>query len=468
VPKTLIFAKDDSHADDIVQIVREEFGKGNDFAVKITYKSGSQGQKPEDLLQAFRNSYNPRIAVTVDMIATGTDVKPIECVVFMRMVRSRQFFEQMKGRGVRIINPTDLQAVTPDATVKDRFVLVDAVGVTDPQHRLQDTTPLDRNPKVAFDKLLHNLALGSRDPNLVSSIASRLARLNFRLSKPDREELEAVAGVSITALAESLVDALDPDRHIEAAKLATGALEPADTDIRAAADRMIAGAVGPLADNPSFREKLVEMRRSYDQVIDATSVDEVTHAGYSKDAADRARVTISSFRAYIDEHKDEIIALQILYSRPYKQRLAWKDVKELATAIGRSPQRWTPDSLWNAYETLDKSKVRGSGPRVMADIVQIVRYAIGEDEELVAYPERVNEHFASWLAQQEQAGHTFTLEQMQWLDRIRDHVAGSLAVSTDDFQYTPFVEHGGIGRAYEVFGNELAPLLRELNEALAA
>lgn len=468
VPKTLIFAKDDSHADDIVQIVREEFGKGNDFAAKITYKSGSPGQKPEDLLQAFRNSYNPRVAVTVDMIATGTDVKPIECVVFMRMVRSRQFFEQMKGRGVRIINPTDLQAVTPDAKVKDRFVLVDAVGVTDPQHRLQDTTPLDRNPKIAFDKLLHNLALGSRDPNLVSSIASRLARLNLRLSKPDREELEAIAGVSITALAESLVDALDPDRHIEEAKLATGTLEPTDAEIGAAADQMIATAVVPLADNPAFREKLVEMRRSYDQVIDATSVDKVMHAAYSKDAADRARATIESFRAYLDEHKDEITALQILYSHPYKQRLAWKDVKELATAIGRSPQRWTPEALWNAYETLDKSKVRSSGPRVLADIIQIVRYAIGEEEQLIAYPERVNERFTNWLAQQQRTGHSFTREQLRWLERIRDHIAGSLAVSTDDFQYTPFVEHGGLGKAHALFGDDLGPLLKELTDRLAA
>lgn len=467
VPKTLIFAKDDSHADDIVQIVREEFGKGNDFAVKITYKSGSTGQKPEDLLQAFRNSYNPRIAVTVDMIATGTDVKAIECVVFMRMVRSRQFFEQMKGRGVRVISPTDLQAVTADAKVKDRFVLVDAVGVTDPEHRLQDTVPLERSPNVAFDKLLHNLALGRRDPDLVSSIASRLARLNMRLSKADRDELEAVAGVSITGLTESLVDALDVDKHFQAAQLSTGAPEPGDDAVRAAADKIIAAAVIPLADNPAFREKLVALRRSYDQVIDATSADELRHAGYSKDAADRARATIESFRAYLDEHKGEISALQILYSRPYNQRLTWKDVKNLANAIGRSPQRWTPEALWNAYQTLDKSKVRGSGPRVMADIVQIVRYAIGEDSELVSYPELVRDRFNNWLAQQEQAGRAFTPEQVQWLERIRDHIAGSLAISPEDFALTPFVEHGGLGKANVVFGDSLSTILYSLNEEVA-
>ena len=150
VPKTLIFAKDDAHADEIVQIVREVFGKGNDFAAKITYKA--TGKKADELIAAFRNSYNPRIAVTVDMIATGTDVKPLECVFFMRSVQSRTYFEQMKGRGVRVIDDTDFQAVTPDAEAKDRFVIVDAVGVTESD--LVDTVPLDRKPTVPLDKLL--------------------------------------------------------------------------------------------------------------------------------------------------------------------------------------------------------------------------------------------------------------------------------------------------------------------------
>ncbi len=127
VPKTLIFAKDDSHAEDIVKIVREEFAKGNEFAQKITYRT--TGETPERLIAAFRNSYHPRIAVTVDMIATGTDIEPLEIVMFMRAVKSRTFFEQMKGRGVRVISPDDLKGVTPDAKAKDHFVIVDCVGV---------------------------------------------------------------------------------------------------------------------------------------------------------------------------------------------------------------------------------------------------------------------------------------------------------------------------------------------------
>ncbi len=149
VPKTLIFAKSDSHAEDIVRIVREEFGKGNEFCQKVTYKAT---RKPEEIIAAFRNSYNPRIAVTVDMIATGTDVKPIEILLFMRQVHSANYFEQMLGRGTRIISETDLQAATPDAVHKTHFVIVDAVGVL--EHDKVDVGTLDRKRALSLDKLL--------------------------------------------------------------------------------------------------------------------------------------------------------------------------------------------------------------------------------------------------------------------------------------------------------------------------
>lgn len=468
VPKTLIFAKDDSHADDIVQIVREEFGKGNDFIAKITYKSGSQGQRPEDLLTSFRNSFLPRIAVTVDMIATGTDVKPLECVLFMRSVKSRTFFEQMKGRGVRIINDTDLQAVTPDARVKDRFVIVDAVGVTETP--LNDTQPLERQPTVPLDKLMRQVALGSTDADVISTIASRLARLDRQLTKDDRAELtEAAGGVTLGEITHALVEALDPDRQYTAAQTATGTTDPTAEEVRAAAAHLIRAAVAPLAINPDLRQKIVEVKRSYEQTIDETSKDVLLEAGYSVDAADRARHTVESFREFIEEHKDEITALQILYSRPYAQRVTFKEVKDLAHAIGRPPHAWTPERLWTAYETLDKTKVRGSGPRTLTDIVSIVRYTLQQQDELVPFADQVRERFAGWkVIQHQQAGRTFTSEQEAWLERIRDHVAASMGITMDDFDYTPFVEHGGVGKAYEIFGDDLARLLDELTEVLAA
>jgi type I restriction enzyme, R subunit len=446
VPKTLIFAKSDSHADDIVQIVREEFGKGNDFAVKITYRSGSQGQSPETLLQSFRNSPMPRIAVTVDMIATGTDVKPLECVFFMRTVKSRNFFEQMKGRGVRVIDPTDLRAVTPDALAKDRFVIVDAVGATETE--LSDTVPLERKPGVSLDKLLTQVTMGVRTEETVSTLASRLARLNTQLTASDRAALEAVAGEPIHDIIHGLVTALDPD--------APGG------------DEFVEFALRPFTDNPELRAKLVELRRSYDQMIDELSKDVVIDAGYSAENADRARATIDSFRQFIEDHKDEITALEILYDRPYSARLTFAEIKELAEAIERPPRRWTPEKLWEAYDAVEHSKVRGTPSRVLTNLVSLVRFAIEQDDELVPFPDRVEERFAGWLLAQEQAGRVFTTEQRAWLDRIRDTIAASLAITTDDFEYTPFAEHGGIGKAYEVFGDDLAPLLEELNEELVA
>ena len=469
IPKTLIFAKDDSHADDIVQIVREEFGLSNTGAVKITYRSGSSGQRPEDLIQQFRTGYDTRIAVTVDMIATGTDVRPIECVVFMRMVRSRNFFEQMKGRGVRVIDAEDLRIVTPDAAAKDRFVLVDAVGVT--ETALADTVPLERCPHMGFDRLLNRVGLGSTADDVISSLASRLARLDKRITAPDRAEVEEVAGVGLGELARRLVDSLDPDRHRAAASAAAGGADPDGLDaeqVAAARQAMVEEAVRPIAANPELREKLAEIRRSYEQIIDAASQDRLIAGEFSADAADRARRTVESFRQFIEDHRDEITALQVLYSQPFGGGLTFGDIKELANAVGRPPRSWTPEDLWAAYETLDAGRVRGSGRRVTTDLVSLVRFALGRAEELVAYPELVSERFEAWLAQQADAGARFDDDQLKFLELIRDHLAASLTVEPRDLTGAPFSQHGGLGRARQLFGPGLDPLLEELTKALAA
>ena len=466
IPKTLIFAKDDSHADDIVQIVREEFRLGNQGAVKITYRSGESGESAEQLLQKFRTDYPTRIAVTVDMIATGTDVKPIECVVFMRMVRSRNFFEQMKGRGVRVIDGDQLRTVTPDAQAKDRFVIVDAVGVT--EANLHDTVPLERQRHVSFDKLLTQIGLGSKDPDVVSSVASRLARLNRRITAEDRAEVESVAGVELSELVRQITDALDPDRQHAAATADTGTDAPTPEQVATAAERLIAEAIQPLAGNPGLREKLVDIRRSYEQVIDTASKDRVISGEFSVDAADRARTQVESWRQYIEDNRDEITALNVLYSQPYGGGLTYDDVRELVNAIGRPPHRWTPDILWQAYETLDESKVRGSAHRVATDLVSLVRYALGNTDELVAYPDLVNDRFQVWLTQQQSTGPTFTTDQLTYLTLIKDRLATSLHITLPDLQSPPFSAHGGLGRARQLFGDDLNSLLDDLTEALAA
>jgi type I restriction enzyme R subunit len=494
VPKTLIFAKDDSHADDIVQAVREVFGKGNDFCEKITYKTStvrvvakvkasdgseteqvtykSSGLKPEDLLSSFRNSFNPRIVVTVDMIATGTDVKPLEIVMFMRTVKSRNFFEQMKGRGVRVVSASDLQAVTPDAPAKDRFVLIDCVGVCETE--LVETAPLEKNRGVAFDRLLQSVGAGSLAPDILSSLAGRIARLDRRIGAPERAALSAVAGgKTLAEIAGGIVDALDPDNQLDRAR-ALGDVspggEPSAADLVRAAKEMLKAAVAPLASNPQLRERLVDAKKSVEQTVDHVSKDEVLDARYAPELREMvAKKLVTSFEAFIAQHKDEITALQILYSRPYKKRLTHDDLKALADTIQAPPRQWTPDVLWRAYETLEQDKVKGAGAkRLLTDVVSLVRFALHQESELVPFSEGVRQRFANWLAQQENVGRKFTDEQRQWLEAIRDHFAANAEVAVDDLEYVPFNQLGGLGRAHRVFGEELQKVLEELNGVLAA
>ena len=462
VPKTIIFAKDDSHADDIVRIVRQEFGKGNDFCQKITYKT--TGVTPESLLTSFRNSYNPRIVVTVDMIATGTDIKPVEVVFFMRNVRSRSYFEQMKGRGVRTISATEFEAVTPDAGNKDRFVIVDAVGVTEAD--LSDSYTLDRQRTVSFEKLLDLVSMGNRDPDALSSLGSRLARLERKLTPHDRRAIESAAkGASLSKLISGLVDATDPDAALEAAQQATGQEEPEEAAIAQARRELLEDAARPFAENPQLRQLLVDIHKSYEQTIDTVSADQLIDAGFSDD---QAGLLVQTFQEFIQENRDEITALQVLYERPYRQRLRFTDIKALADALQLPPRAWTTERLWRAYRQLDRSRVRGSGQRTLSDIVSLVRYAIGEADELAPFAERVRERFRDWLALQEGAGRAFSAEQRRWLESIRDHIAGSVSMELSDFQYAPFNQLGGLAHANELFAGELPQILEELNLELVA
>jgi len=267
----------------------------------------------------------------------------------------------------------------------------------------------------------------------------------------------------LKAIARGLVDALDPDRPAEIAGLGANA-----EDIAEARKQLLDEAIAPLAHNPELRQRIVDIRRSYEQLIDEVSADELVSAGYSVDATERARTTVDSFRRFIEDHRDEITALQILYSRPQSQRLTYAEVRELANVIGRPPHQWTPERLWQAYETLDRERVFGSGQRILTDLVQLVRFALEQEDELVPFPERVCERFDAWLLQQENAGREFTPEQLAWLERIRDTIASSLGVSRDDLMDPPFAERGGLGKAYELFGEELDPLLDELTRELAA
>jgi len=466
VPKTLIFAKDDSHAEDIVEIVREEFGQGNDFCKKITYLSYKAGEKPEALLASFRKDYYPRIAVSVDMISTGTDIKPLECLLFMRDIKSRTYFEQMKGRGTRIINATDLLAVTPDAKSKTHFMIVDAVGVCESDKT--DSRPLERKPTVPFDKLLTSVALGTRDEDTLTSLAGRLARLDREIKEEDKAEIQkACKGLPLKRMINGLFDALDADKQLEKAKAMFKTDSPTDEHVNKAAEELARQACAPF-DDSEVRQTIIDVKRRNEQTIDTVSKDTVLFAGFDEQAKEKARTIVNSFKKFIEENKDEITALQILYSKPYGARhLTYEDIKTLAAAIRKPPYNLTPEVLWYAYERLEKSKVKGAGPqKLLTDIISLIRYALGQTAELVPFDEFVNERFKQWISKQEDLGREFTPQQMEWLTMIRDHIATSLSITTDDFEYVPFADKGGAVKAYQLFGDELDRILNELSEQL--
>ncbi len=465
VPKTLVFAKNDSHAEDIVRIVREEFGKGNEFCQKVTYKSES---KPEEIIAAFRNSYNPRIAVTVDMIATGTDVKPIEILLFMRQVRSANYFEQMIGRGTRIISQTDLQAATPDAIRKTHFVIVDAVGVV--EHPKMDVGTLDRKRSLPLDKLLEAVAFRAFDDEMLSSLAVRLARLEGLLTGEERDAVAEVSGgKSPRELSHGLLDALDPDQAHERAREQAPESDapPTQEQVEAARAELLEVAIAPF-DNPDLRKMLTTIKARTEQVIDRVTRDRVIGAGYSVEDTERARQMVASFYAFLQEHRDEIAALQIIFGQPYgQQRVTYEQIKELAARFEMPPHLWTTEGLWRAYAQLERDRVRGvGGRRTLTDLVSLVRHAVQLEDELIPYPDLVHHRYREWLAAQESEGRAFTEEQRWWLDRVAETIGVNLSVTSDDFQVGALFERGGWIAARRLFGTELPVLLEELNEAL--
>ena len=464
VPKTLVFAKDDSHAEDIVHIIREEFGEGNDFCKKITYRT--TGEKPEDLIQSFRNSPALRIAVSVDMISTGTDIRPLEVLLFMRDVKSRVYFEQMLGRGTRVISPTDFHSVTPDAVNKSHFVVVDAVGVF--EHMKVETRPLERKKGISFDKLITNIALGARDEDSLTSLAGRLSRLDRELTDLDKKSVQTLAqGKPLTQMVNTLLDALDPDRQQEKAQEVYQTTTPTEEQVKKATELLVKEACAPF-ENPAVRNTLIDLRKKNEQIIDVVSKDVVLRAGWDAQEALKARGIIDTFRKFIEENKDELTALQIIYSKPYGHRhFTYSQIKQLSEAIQKPPYQLSTEQVWNAYERLEKSKVQGAGPqKLLTDIISLIRFALGEATVLEPFPFSVDRAFERWLQDQSQHGKQFTAEQKEWLVMIKDHIANSASIELDDFDRIPFNQKGGRIKAYYLFGQELPEILNELNVVL--
>jgi len=464
VPKTLVFAKDDSHAEDIVRIIREEFGKGDDFCKKITYRT--TGDSPENLIAGFRNSYNPRIAVTVDMISTGTDIKPLECLLFMRDVRSRLYFEQMIGRGTRTIDSNDLRSVSPDVNDKTQFVVVDAVGVT--ESLKIDSRPMERTPAVAFDKLLLGIALGNHDKDSLTSLAGRLARLGIQLDKRQQQKVrEVTGGAELPVIVNRLLNAVDPDIIKASARKTFDTAEPTDEQVKLTS-RQLSQDACRVFDNPVLRDLLITLKKKHEQVIDKISVDSVLETGFSDTSTENAKEIVAHFREFLQKNKDEITALQIIYNQPYSRRhLTYNMIRDLANSMQNPPYNINTDLVWRAFEQLDQDRVRRRSPQnLLTDIIALVRYGLGKTDRLNPFAESIEKSFRDWLTNQAKAGNIFTPEQREWLVMIKNHIATSAEITTDDFDEVPFNTHGGLVKVHKLFGERLNLILNELNEVL--
>ena len=461
VPKTLIFAKTDSHADDIIQIVRTEFGEGNEFCKKITYNA----ENPESVLSSFRNDYNPRIAVTVDMIATGTDVKPIECLLFMRDVRSKNYYEQMKGRGTRTLDKDALQKVTPSASEnKDHFVIVDAVGVT--KSKKTETRTLERKPSVSMRELMHNVALGSRDEDTLTSLANRVIRLNSQMTNTERKQFTDTFGSSAGQLAENLLNAFDEDVIRARAQAANETAEPTEEQLHDAQREMIREAVAPFQ-LPEVRDYIENVRRSHDQIIDNTNPDKPIFVGFDAQREENADRVIKTFRDFIEENKDEIIALRIIYNEAYKDRpMVIDQLKALYEKL--KEKGVTIERLWDCYAIKQPEKVKRGTLAQLTDLISIIRFEMGYADNLAPFADKVNYNFMQWTLRRNAGAVHFTDEQMDWLRLIKDHIAASLSIEPGDLELSPFDHKGGLGRFYEVFGADYEAILHELNIELVA
>lgn len=470
VPKTLVFAKTDSHADDIIKIIREEFDEGNDFCKKVTYKAE---EDPKSVLNRFRNSYYPRIAVTVDMIATGTDVKPLEVLLFMRDVKSINYFEQMKGRGTRTIQSDTLQLVSKTASSKTHFVIVDAVGAT--KSKKTDSRPLERKPTVPMKDLLGAVAMGHEDEDLFLSLANRLIRLEKQITDKEKDKLlEYSHGKNLQQITNELLTAFDADEiETKAQEKITAIPEPDRTPAqyekakKEAQQELITQAATTF--NGTLNDYLENVRKEHEQIIDSVNIDTVSKSEWDSFTTEKANETIKDFTEYLARHKDEIKALSIFYNQPYNRRdITFKMIKEVMEKLKLEKPLLAPDYVWNAYTAVENVKSKQPKDELTA-LISLIRRVCGIDEELKPFGLTINENFQNWIFKQNAGQHNrFTTEQMDWLRMIKDHVGSSYHIEIDDLDYTPFDAQGGRGRMHQLFGNEMKEIINELNEVLAA
>ena len=311
-----------------------------------------------------------------------------------------------------------------------------------------------------------NIALGARDEDTLTSLANRVIRLSRRMERSEHKQFKETVGQTAEQVAEKLLNAFDEDVIQAKAQAESGVLTSAPEQLAQAQKELIKQAVAPFQ-KPEVRDFIENVRRSHDQIIDSVNLDKVLFAGYDTNQEETADRVISTFKDFIEENKDEIIALRIIYNETYKNRpMVLKGLTELYQKL--KAKGITIERLWDCYAIKQPDKVKKGTLAQLTDLISIIRFQMGYTDTLSPFADRVNYNFKQWTFRRNTGAVHFTAEQMEWLRLIKEHIVTSLSILPEDLEYTPFDSKGGLGGFYRVFGEKYQEILDEMNEELVA
>ena len=412
LPKTLIFALNEIHANNIVRIAKDVFGRTDDkFVQKITYSAGDSNE----LIRQFRNNKEFRIAVTCTLVATGTDVKPLEVLIFMRDVASEPLYIQMKGRGVRTIGDDQLRNVTPNAFSKDCFFLVDAVGVTE-SHKTT-TSPGDGEPvqTITLKRLLELLTHGNVNDDYLRLMAAKLARINNKCTAKQREEFQRLAYSGMQEISAAIFDALEKNE-----------LPPYESIDEPNLERK--GLIAPLTHHPEARQYLLILAAGFIETL-MPGEDQLISKGFSEE---EAKEVTSAFEKYCDEHQDEIEALRLIYNNE-GEPLTYAALKDLENKLKLANNKFQTSRLWNCYTIVNPQSVKKHTTKeekeALTNIIQLVRFANHQIETLESLYPSAQQRFNLWYGQVQR---TVTESQITIIRQIVDYIASNGACTIKD------------------------------------
>lgn len=439
IPKTLFFAKKETHAQDILNAIEKVFGKEfpdgklpQHYAQLITCKSGNTNQ----LISDFRNNKDFRIAITVTLVATGTDVRPLEILVFMRDINSEVLYTQMKGRGCRTISDDKLRSVTTNANSKDCYYLVDAVGVT--EHEKSMPTPGKGPGKrvLSLKDLLEHLAHREVSDENLTLLAGYLSNVNKKAEEEDLIELNELLGsITVKQLAINIFDALAPETYSL----------PEYQENEPNNERML--LISPLINNVKARKKLLEINAGFIKVA-VDKPDTLISAGFSKE---QAKSYIDIFEQYLEDNKDEVEALRILYNQE-KVAITYSMLKDLEKKLLAYNNQFKSEFLWTCYQTLDgeSGKVKPLNKEtelgVLTNLIQLVRYGYKIDNELVSLKRRFGSYFNLYCGQ---AWRKFTPEQVEIVQQIAEYIVQNGCITNIELNKA---KHDLFVKAIPIFG----------------